>query len=240
MKLTVQGGFVPSVLTELGPGEEVFCEAGVMVYCDPSIDFRMRPFVQGGIAKTLKRNLVGGIPFYMHTFTGPGYAAFSRAGPGEVRILELAQGESIDVAEHSLLLASKSVQYDTFYVPGRGGLGRLAGFWMDRVTGPGTVAIHGHGNILSFTLAPNETFDIDHGGILMKDPTVQMEAFLQHLGGGLTGGALAYSALRTRGPGRLLLQTLDPPHDTTTPPPPPAEVRTTPSFGSLLRSVEFG
>jgi uncharacterized protein (AIM24 family) len=78
------------------------------------------------------------------------------------------------------------------------------------LTGPGTVALHGHGNILSFTLAPNETFDIDHGAILLKDPSVGMEAFYQHLGGGITGGALSYSALRTRGPGRLFLQTLDP------------------------------
>jgi uncharacterized protein (AIM24 family) len=210
MNLTVQGGYVPNVLAELGPGEEVFCEAGVMVYCDPSINFRMRPLLQGGLGQTMKRTLVGGIPFYMHTFTGPGYAAFSRFGPGEVRILELGPGQSIDVAEHSLLLASQHIQYDCFWVPGRGGLGRLSGFWMDRLTGPGTVAIHGHGNILSFTLAPNETFDIDHGGILMKDPSVAMEAFFQHLGGGLAGGALAYSALRTRGPGRLFLQTLDP------------------------------
>lgn len=210
MKLSIQGGFVPNVLAELAPGEEVYCEAGVLVYCDPSIQFRMHPLWQGGFAKTLKRTLVGGVPFYMHTFTGPGYAAFSRFGPGEVRIVELAPGESVDVAEHSLLLASQSVQYDAFYVPGRGGLGRLAGFWMDRLTGPGTIALHGHGNILSFALADNETFDIDHGAILMKDPAVRMEAFFQHLGGGLTGGALAYEALRTRGPGRLWLQTLDP------------------------------
>jgi uncharacterized protein (AIM24 family) len=210
VKLTTQGGYVPNVLAELDPGEEVFCEAGVLVYCDPSINFRMRPLWQGGLAKTIRRTMVGGVPFYMHTFTGPGYAAFSRFGPGEIRILELAPGQGIDVAEHSLLLASQSVQYDAFHVPGRGGLGRLAGFWMDRLSGPGTLAIHGHGNILSFNLAPGETFDIDHGAILAKDPSVAMEAFFQHVGGGLTGGAMAYEALRTRGPGRLLLQTLDP------------------------------
>ena len=210
MKFSVQGGYVPNVLAELGPGEEVFCEAGVLVYCDPTVDFRMRPLHQGSFGSAMKRTLVGGIPYYMHAFTGPGYAAFSRFGPGEIRILELGANESIDVAEHSLLLASSTVRYDCFHVPGRGGLGRLAGFWMDRLTGPGTVAVHGHGNVLSFTLAPGETFDIDHGGILLKDPSVQMEAFYQHVGGGLTGGAMAYEALRTRGPGRLLLQTLDP------------------------------
>ena len=210
MKLTTQGGYVPNVLAELGAGEQVFCEAGVMVYCDPTINFRIHPMWQGGFAKTMKRTLVGGVPFYMQTYIGPGYAAFSRFGPGEVRIVELAQGQAIDVAEHSLLLASQSVQYDTFYVPGRGGLGRLAGFWMDRLTGPGTVALHGHGNILSFTLGQDETFDIDHGAILLKDPSVRMEAFFQHVGGGLTGGAMAYEALRTKGPGRLFLQTLDP------------------------------
>ncbi len=210
MKVSLQGGFIPNALAELGPGEQVYCEAGVMVYCDPTITFHQRPFTQGGVGKTLKRTLIGGVPFYLHTYLGPGYAAFSRSGPGEIRVLELGPGETVDVAEHSLLLASASVQYDTIYVPGTGRVGRMVGFWMDRLTGPGTIVLHGHGNVLSFTLADGETFDVDHGAVLFKDDRVAMQAFNQSLGGGLLGSAMSYYALRVRGPGRLWLQTLDP------------------------------
>jgi len=212
VKITVQGGYVPNALTELGPGEQVYCEAGVLVYCDPTVQFHQRPFTQGGMGKTLKRTLIGGIPYYLHTYLGPGYAAFSRAGPGEVRVVELAPGQAVDVAEHSLLLAGSSVQYDAFYIPGTGRIGRMVGFWMDRLTGPGSIAFHGHGNVLSFTLAPGEVIDIDHGALLFKDASVQVQAFNQALGGGLTGSALSYYALRCQGPGRLFLQTLDPTH----------------------------
>ncbi len=210
MKVTVQGGFIPSALAELAAGETVYCEAGLMVYCDPSVSFRQRPMTQGGLGKALKRSLIGGIPFYLHTYEGPGAAAFGRAGPGEVRVLELSAGDVVDVAEYSLLLAAETVGYDTTYVPGTGRIGRMVGFWMDRLTGPGTVAVHGHGNILSFTLGADEVFDVDHGAVLLKEASVSIQSFNQTLGGGLRGHAMSYEALRVRGPGRLWLQTLDP------------------------------
>ncbi|MCI4330688.1 MAG: AIM24 family protein [Thermoplasmata archaeon] len=210
MKFTVQGGYIPNALTELGPDEQVYCEAGVMVYCDPTIRFHQRAMIQGGIGRSLKRSLIGGVPFYMHTYLGPGYAAFSRSEPGEVRVIELAAGQILDVAEHSLLLASSTIQYDTVYVKGTGRIGRMIGFWMDRLAGPGTVAVHGHGNILSFNLPAGEVFDVDHGAVLMKDDSVTMQAFNQSLGGGLMGSAMSYEAMRISGPGHLWLQTLDP------------------------------
>ncbi len=212
MKATVQGGYVPNALVELAAGEEVYCESGVMVYTDPTIQFHQHPFTAGGVGKTLKRTLIGGIPFYLHTYIGPGYAAFSRGGTGEIRVVELGPGEIVDVAEHSLLVASSSVQYDAIYVPGTGRIGRMVGFWMDRLTGPGTIVVHGHGNILSFNLAAGETFDVDHGAVLMKDDRIAMQSFNQKLGGGLLGSAMSYEALRIQGPGRLWLQTIDPTH----------------------------
>jgi uncharacterized protein (AIM24 family) len=210
VKIDVQGGFVPNALVQLDPGEQVYCEAGVMVYADPTIQFHQHAFTQGGVGSTLKRTLLGGIPFYLHTYLGPGYAAFSRGGAGEIRILELKPGEIVDVAEHSLLLASASVRYDAVYVKGTGRIGRMIGFWMDRLTGPGLIVLHGHGNILSFQLAPGETFDVDHGAVLFKDDAIAMQAFNQPLGGGLLGSAMSYEAMRIQGPGRLWLQTLDP------------------------------
>ncbi|EQD78248.1 hypothetical protein B1B_00827 [mine drainage metagenome] len=69
---------------------------------------------------------------------------------------------------------------------------------------------HGHGNILSFTLAPGETMEMDHGALLLKDASVTIQAYNQPLGGGLAGHAMSFEALHVSGPGRLALQTLDP------------------------------
>ena len=210
MEITVQGEFVPAALVQLAAGEEIFSEAGLMVYCDPSVRFGVRAFTQGGAGQVLRRTMIGGLPFFLHVYEGPGYVALSRFSPGEVRVLDLAPGQTVDVAEHSLLLASNSVQYTTSYVPGTGRIGRMIGFWMDRLTGPGRVAYHGHGNILGFDLKPGEAMQIDHGALLRKDPTVGLRAFNQALGGGLTGHAMSFEALHVEGPGRLELQTVDP------------------------------
>ncbi len=210
MEIKVQGEFVPVALVALAPGEEIYCEGGLMVYSDPSVRTAVRALTQGGFGQVLRRTMVGGLPFFFHAFVGPGYAAFSRFTPGEVRTLELAPGQTVDIAEHSMLLASSSVQYSTSYVAGTGRIGRMIGFWLDRLTGPGVIAYHGHGNILGFDLKPGETMDIDHGALLRKDPTVNVRAFNQPLGGGLTGHALSFEALHVEGPGRRELQTVDP------------------------------
>lgn len=210
MQVDVKGEYIPIALTTLGPGEQIYCESGLMVYSDPTIGFGFKWLTQGGAVATLKRTLVGGLPFQLHEYTGPGYVAFSRFRPGETRVIELAAGKAVDVAEHSLLLATGTVQYDTFYVQGTGRIGRMIGFWMDRLTGPGTFAFQGHGNILKFTLAAGEAMDIDHGALVMKDATVNVRAYNQPLGGGLVGHALSFEALRVEGPGDIYLQTIDP------------------------------
>ncbi len=212
MDVDVKGAYIPSALVRLDPGEEVYCEAGLMVYSDPTVGFQYRWLTQGGLAGVMKRSL-GGIPFHLQTFQGPGYVAFSRQRPGEIRTLELKPGETVEVAEHSLLLAERSVSYDCFYVPGTGRVGRMIGFWMDRLTGPGKVVYHGHGNILSFTLAPGETLEMDHGALLLKDASVTVQSYNQPLGGGLAGHAMSFEALHVTGPGRVALQTLDPTRD---------------------------
>ncbi len=210
MEIKVQGELVPAALVQLGAGEEIFCEAGLMVYSDPSVRLAIRPFTQGGLGQVIRRTMVGGLPFFFHVYQGPGYAAFSRFAPGEVRTLELAAGQTVDIAEHSLLLGTNTVQYSTFYVAGTGRIGRMVGFWMDRLTGPGTIAYHGHGNILGFDLKSGEAIDIDHGALLRKDANVNVRAFNQPLGGGLTGHAMSFEALHVEGPGHLELQTVDP------------------------------
>lgn len=217
MKLDLKGEFIPICLAQLDPGEEIYCEGGLLVFSDPSIQFQIRWMTQGGIRGVVRRSLVGGVPFHQHVYRGPGYAAFSRFRPGELRTLDLRPGEIIDVAEHSLLLATNSVRYDTAYVPGTGRIGRMIGFWLDRLTGPGSLVYQGHGNILMFTLAPGEVIDIDHGALLWKDASVRVQAFNQPLGGGVLGHAMSFEALRVQGPGRLALQTLDPTHSYASP-----------------------
>jgi uncharacterized protein (AIM24 family) len=212
MKIEAKGDFVPIALVQLEPGEEIYSEGGLLVYSDPTIRFTTRWFTQGGLGAILRRT-IGGVPFHIHVYTGPGAVAFSRSRPGEVRTIELAVGETVDLAEHSMLIATNSVGYSPYYISGAGGMGglrRLEGIWFEKLTGPGTVVYHGHGNILSFNLAEGEKMDVDEGALLLKDSSVKVQPYSQQLGGGLMGHALSFSALHVEGPGRVSLQTVDP------------------------------
>jgi uncharacterized protein (AIM24 family) len=204
MELEVVPGIVPSVLATLGPGESVFSEHGIVLYKEDPVKVDRRTIPSKGFGSTLKRTSVGGVPFYLAEFTGPGHAAFSRNGPGEVRVIELATGEVLDVAEGSLVCAAKSIAYDTILVKG---IGTWRGLWFDQLTGPGKFALHAYGNFVTLKLAPGENIVLERGAILHKTPGMVMSPFVQKVGSGLLGRMMAQEMFTVQGPGTVGLQT---------------------------------
>lgn len=197
-------GVVPSVLATLGAGESIFSEHGIVLYKEDPVKVDRRTIPSKGFGSTLKRTSVGGVPFFLAEFTGPGLAAFSRNGPGEVRILELATGEVLDVAEGSLVCAAKSIGYDTILAKGTG---TYRGIWFDRLSGPGKFALHAYGNFVTLKLAQGETIVCERGAILHKTPAMTMVPFVQKVGTGLMGRMMAQEMYTVQGPGTIGLQT---------------------------------
>ena len=210
MELETLKGVVPAVLATLADQESIYCEHGIMLYKDPTVSVGRKTIQAGGLFQTVKRSTVGGIPFILSEFTGPGSVAFSRDGVGEIRDLELGPGEVLDVAEGSLLCAENRIPYDMLYVKGTNRVGRMLGFWMDRLTGPGKIAVHGYGNIISMTLAAKETVTCDYGALLFKSAGVEAKAKNLPFGGGLLGKLESYEVLELVGPGKVALQSVDP------------------------------
>ena len=210
MELETLKGVVPAVLATLADQESIYCEHGIMLYKDPTVSVGRKTIQAGGLFQTVKRSTVGGIPFFLSEFTGPGSVAFSRDGVGEIRDLELGPGEVLDVAEGSLLCAENRIPYDMLYVKGTNRVGRMLGFWMDRLTGPGKIAVHGYGNIISMTLAAKETVTCDYGALLFKSAGVEAKAKNLPFGGGLLGKLESYEVLELVGPGKVALQSVDP------------------------------
>ncbi|MCI4335801.1 MAG: AIM24 family protein [Thermoplasmata archaeon] len=210
MELETLKGMVPAVLATLAPQESIYCEHGIMLYKDPSIGVGRKTIQSGGLLSTMKRTAVGGVPFFMAEFTGPGSVAFSRDGIGEIRDIELAPNEVLDVAEGSLLCAENRIPYDMIYVKGTNRIGRMMGFWMDRLTGPGKIALHGYGNIISMTLAAHELVTCDYGAVLFKSASVEARAKNLPFGSGLIGKLESYEVLELVGPGKVALQSIDP------------------------------
>ena len=85
------------------------------------------------------------------------------------------------------------------------------GFFIDTFSCSATEGIlwlHGFGNVFEVTLAAGEQIDIEPGGWVYKDRTVQMQTIFQRLTTSLFGGGGQIFWNRFTGPGKIALQSM--------------------------------
>jgi uncharacterized protein (AIM24 family) len=85
------------------------------------------------------------------------------------------------------------------------------GFFIDTFSCPardGILWLHGFGNVFEVTLVPGEQIDIEPGGWIYKERTVQMQTMFQKLSTGLFASAGQICWNRFTGPGKIALQTM--------------------------------
>jgi uncharacterized protein (AIM24 family) len=170
----VEGDLVPVAEINLGHQDGVYFEHHVMLWKEDSVPLSSLR-TAGGMKRTL-----GGMPHIVTVANGPGRVAFSHNAPGELVVLPLHPGMELDVREHAFLLASHSIQYSFVRIKGLANvLHGGSGMWMDRfVTAqyPGLLMLHGNGDVLERTLRPGERIQVEPGGFLYKDSSVQMQS----------------------------------------------------------------
>jgi len=92
----------------------------------------------------------------------------------------------------NMLLGGTGFFIDTFACPSRAGI-----LWL-----------HGYGNVFEVTLAAGEAIDIEPGGWIYKERTVQMQTMFQKLSTGFFASAGQLCWNRFTGPGKIALQTM--------------------------------
>ncbi|HET9017027.1 MAG TPA: AIM24 family protein [Thermomicrobiaceae bacterium] len=201
----IEGELVPALQVEL-QAQPVYFEHYVLLWKDPSVQIGVQPL------KGAFKRVMAGMPVFLTMATGPGRIAFSRDGAGHVFPFHLEPGQGIDVREHQFLAATESVEYG--YTRVKGAANMLfggTGFFVDSFRArqaEGVVWLHGYGNVFEITLAPGEQIDIEPGGWVYKEPSVQMQTQLQSLKSGLFGSAGSLVWNRFTGPGRIGLQSM--------------------------------
>jgi uncharacterized protein (AIM24 family) len=124
-------------------------------------------------------------------------------------VFELPAGQSVLAQRDSFVCATNTVQLNVAFVKKLGaGFFGGEGFILEKLTGPGTVFIHGGGDFVEFTLKSGETLQVDTGCIVAFDETVSYD--IQLAGGiktALFGGEGLFLATLT-GPGRVIIQSL--------------------------------
>ena len=201
----IEGELVPVLQVELG-AVPVYFEHHVLLWKDPQVEIGVK-----SLRGALKR-MVAGIQVFVTQAHGPGRIAFSRDGVGHVFAIHLGRNEAIDVREHQFLAATEAVDYTFSRVKGAatmllGG----TGFFIDTFScrkQEGILWLHGYGNVFEITLQQGEQIDIEPGGWIYKDQSVQMQTITQRLSTGFFASAGQLFWNRFTGPGRVALQSM--------------------------------
>ena len=201
----IEGELVPALQVEL-TNTGIYFEHHILLWKDPRVEIVLHP-IKGAF-----KRMLAGMPFLVTGTQGSGRIAFSRDGAGHVFGLHLQRGMAVDVREHQWLAATNNVEYSFSRVRGVANilLGGT-GFFIDTFSAPerdGILWLHGYGNVFEVTLAPGEQIDIEPGGWIYKDRTVQMQTMLQKLSTGIFASAGQICWNRFTGPGKIALQSM--------------------------------
>ena len=210
---TIQGENLQMARVKLKPGQELYAEAGRMIFKTPAVEWETHmsgDSLGDKIWGAVKRKLVGQSLFLTYfRAQSEGEVGFAGSYPGRIQVFELAAGQSVMVERDSFLFAQSSVQLDIALVKRLGtGFFGGEGFILEKLTGPGSVFIHGGGDFVEFRLAPGEVLQVDTGCIVAFDEGVDYD--IQMVGSiktAMFGGEGLFLAT-LRGPGRVIIQSM--------------------------------
>ena len=213
LEYEIQGDNLQVIRCHLKPGQELFAEAGKMVYKTANVNWETK--MQGSsigekIWGAVKRKLMGESLFMTYfRSNGKGEVGFAGNYPGRVQVFDLKAGQSILAQRDSFVCAQTTVQLNIALVKKLGaGFFGGEGFILEKLTGPGLVFIHGGGDFVEFNLGPGEQLQVDTGCIVAFDESVNYD--IQFVGGiktALFGGEGLFLATLT-GPGRAIIQSM--------------------------------
>jgi uncharacterized protein (TIGR00266 family) len=214
LKYDVEGHNLQIARVHLQPGQEIYAEAGKMIYKSASVEWATKmtgASLGDKIIGALKRKLMGESLFFTHfqATSGAGEVGFAGHYPGKIQVFDLAAGQIIMVQRDGFLFAQSTVTLDIAMVR-RLGAGLLGGegFILQKLTGPGLVFVHAGGDHVDFTLAAGETLQVQTGHLVAFEPSVNYD--IQMVGSirtAIFGGEGLFLTTLT-GPGRVILQSM--------------------------------
>jgi uncharacterized protein (TIGR00266 family) len=209
MEYKIVGDVMQALQVQLHRNEELYAEAGAMLYMGAGIDLQAR--MQGGLMKGLMRKFLAGESLFMSVFRCEiASASLALANPIAGKIIPIQLNNTTILAERNAFLCAIGNVDLTVAFTKRFGAGLFGGegFLLQKISGQGLVFLHAGGNMLEFNLAAGEQLRVDTGCIVSMAETVNYD--IQFVGGfrnALFGGEGLFYATLT-GPGHVVLQTL--------------------------------
>jgi uncharacterized protein (TIGR00266 family) len=213
LDFTIQGDNLEIARVRLKPGQELYAEAGKMVYKTTSIDWESRMSGESlgdKIWGAIKRKLAGESLFltYFRTNSG-GEVGFAGAYPGRIKQFDLKPGQSVLCQRDGFLFAQTSVTFNVALVKKLGsGFFGGEGFILEKFTGPGVVFIHGGGDFIEFDLKAGDMLQLETGSVVAFDESVDYDIqFVGSIKTAIFGGEGLFMTT-LRGPGKVVIQSM--------------------------------
>ncbi len=214
IKYEIEGDNLQILRIRLKENQEIFAEAGKMVYKTNNVKMETK---MGGkslgdkLINALKRKIAGESLFTTHfrvTF-GEGEVGFAGDYPGRIEAINL-DGKKAFLSQRDAFLCAESTVNFSIALQKRIGAGLFGGegFILEKFTGIGTVFIHAGGDFIHFNLSSGEIIQVDTGSVVGFEDTVDFDIqFVGSIATAIFGGeGLFLTTLK--GPGKVILQTM--------------------------------
>jgi len=213
LEYTIQGENLQVIRVKLKPGQELYAEAGKMLYKTTNVTWETKmsgKSIGEKIWGALRRTLTGESLFltYFHA-NSPGEVGFAGNYPGKIQGIHLDAGRSWTVQRDAFLVAEASVDLSIALVKKLGaGFFGGEGFILEKLTGPGVVFIHAGGDHVEFNLAAGETIQVDTGCVVGFEESVNYDIqFVGSIKTAIFGGEGIFLTTLT-GPGKVIVQSM--------------------------------
>ncbi|HEX2731518.1 MAG TPA: TIGR00266 family protein [Polyangiaceae bacterium] len=189
-------------------GERIVAESGAMVAMDAKI--KTETSMRGGVLAAAKRKVLGGESLFQNTFIAEAdqQRLFLAPAPeGDLRALQLAAGQQFFLQSGAYVAhVGEELKLDTQWGGVRSFFGGL-GFFMLKLTGPGTVFYASYGAVHPVAVSGNYICDTGHIVGFGSELTYTIQKFGGYKGLFFSGEGLVCNF---SGQGQLLLQTRNP------------------------------
>ncbi len=210
MRYDISGEIAQRARLEFDPGEFLWASKGSIVAYTPGLNWRLR--VPGGLEGAFRRSLAGeGVSLtYLDTQQSGQVALLAANMPGKIQTWDLQTDGPVIATRGSFLAAWGEDVNINVTIARRAGAAFFggAGLFLQKLSGVGTVLIHGSGDFEERRLDSGESLLVSTGNLAAFADTVDYN--IKGVGGCLkiVFGGEGLFMTRLEGPGRVLLQTL--------------------------------